>query len=447
MLEAKRSAAESGRPVLVSSTERLTTDIDPVSLFAGSTRLHNESYFWGVPTNRSWTVGAGIEANVTVEGSDRFERAKASLREIFNSSIIDGEDPIFIGGFRFDIKSQTNGNWAGFYDGLLSLPRIIVSCHPPNLSSTLNVFVRSETDIESSYKGIVSEITSLLEQTSTPETAGSTAEVVEETTRAQWQVGVDQALQAVKKGVLRKVTLARMAKARSQDRISPSFVLRSLVENYPQCHVFAIRRAGASFVGASPEELVDLHGRSVNSTCLAGSAPRGISEYEDSHFSEGLLGSAKEREEHEIVVDWVSNRMQSLCENLHWNESPEVFRLGNVQHLATQFVGTSRNDVTVLDFVNALHPTPAVGGMPLEPALEMIRRVETFDRGWYTGPVGWVDRQGFGEFAIALRCALIRERDAFLYAGAGIVSASDADHEYEETTLKLKPLLTALGVR
>ena len=132
---------------------------------------------------------------------------------------------------------------------------------------------------------------------------------------------------------------------------------------------------------------------------------------------------------------------------MHWNESPEVFRLGNVQHLATQFVGTSKNDVNVLDFVNALHPTPAVGGMPLAPALEMIRRVETFDRGWYTGPVGWVDRQGFGEFAIALRCALIRERDAFLYAGAGIVSASDADREYEETTLKLKPLLTALGVR
>jgi isochorismate synthase len=371
------------------------------------------------------------------------------LQEILHSAIIDGDTgtwPTFIGGFRFDSRSRPNGNWAGFLDGLLSLPRIMISCKPPNLWLTLNAFVKSGTNVESVHAESVASAAALLEQPR-PEQGKNFAEVVEETSREQWRAGVHQALQTVRGGRLKKVTLARMVRAQSQSPIPPGVVLRSLVENYSQCHVFALRRGDACFVGASPEELVSLHGTAVTSTCLAGSAPRGISQYEDSHFSEGLLESAKEREEHEIVVDWVSDRMQRLCQGLHWNEAPEVLRLGNVQHLATRFVGTAKNSANVLDFVDALHPTPAVGGIPLEPAHEMIRRVETFDRGWYTGPVGWVDGKGYGEFAIALRCALIRERDAFLYAGAGIVSASDADREYEETTLKLKPLLTALGVR
>jgi isochorismate synthase len=445
----KKLAAESGRTVLVSSTERIEFDLDPVNLFSAATRLYNDCNYWGVPLDNAWIVGAGSEARITVEGPDRFQRAKTSLSEVLQSAIIDGDreaTPILMGGFRFDHGSKVNGNWAEFSDGLLSLPRVMVSCKSPDLWLTLNAFVISDTNVESIQAELVASAAALLEARS-PERWKNVAEVVEETSREQWRAGVGEALQAVKSGCLRKVTLARMARAQSRSPIYPEIVLRSLVENYPQCRVFAIRRGDVCFVGASPEELVSLRGTTVTSTCLAGSAPRGISEYEDSHFSEGMLESAKEREEHAIVVDWVSERMQGLCQELHWNEAPEILRLGNVQHLATRFFGTAKSGANVLDFVNALHPTPAVGGIPLAPALEMISRVEAFDRGWYTGPVGWVDGNGFGEFAIALRCALIRGKDAFLYAGAGIVSASDADREYEETTLKLKPLLTALGVR
>ena len=146
-----------------------------------------------------------------------------------------------------------------------------------------------------------------------------------------------------------------------------------------------------------------------------------------------------------MVVDWISERMAALCNRLSWNEVPYVLRLGNVQHLATSFVGTRVEGYHVLDFVGALHPTPAVGGIPLEPALEMIGKLEEFDRGWYTGPVGWVDGNGNGEFAIAIRCALLRSNEAFLYAGDGIVAGSDPDTEDRETAMKFKPLLTALG--
>ena len=449
LMDGKKLAAESRRPVLVSSSELIKSDLDPVSLFTAATRLHDECNYWGKPADHSWVIGAGNEATIIVEGQDRFQLAKTALKEILRSTVTNEDSetpPILTGGFRFDHRPRVNGNWAGFSDGLLTLPKIMVSCRPPNLWLTLNTFVKEGTNVESLQAESVASAETLLEETS-PEGSKTAAEVIEETPREQWRAGVGEALQAIKCGSLRKVTLARMAKAHSQSPIPPEGILRSLAENYPQCRVFAIRRGESCFVGASPEELVSLHGKAVTSTCLAGSAPRGISEYEDTHFSEGLLESAKEREEHAIVVDWVSDRMPGLCEELHWNDAPEVMRLGNVQHLATRFFGTAKNGANVLDFVNRLHPTPAVGGIPLEPALELIRRVEAFDRGWYTGPVGWVDGNGFGEFAIALRCALIRGKDAFLYAGAGIVSASDADREYEETTLKLKPLLTALGVR
>jgi menaquinone-specific isochorismate synthase len=198
-------------------------------------------------------------------------------------------------------------------------------------------------------------------------------------------------------------------------------------------------------VGASPEELVSLNGTNVSSTCLAGTAPRGESETTDTELSNWLLKNEKERREHKVVVDWVSERMGALCSKLSWNELPYVLKLGNVQHLATHFVGVRADGRHVLDFVGALHPTPAVGGIPLGAALEMIGRLEDFDRGWYTGPVGWVDGNGNGEFAIAIRCALLRGKEAFLYAGDGIVAGSDPDTEDHETTMKFKPLLTALG--
>ena len=191
---------------------------------------------------------------------------------------------------------------------------------------------------------------------------------------------------------------------------------------------------------------MSLRGQKIRSTCLAGSVSRGHSLEDDVSLARELLKSHKERWEHKLVTHWVEERLNKLCKELHWNDIPQVFKLSNIQHLATTFTGVSSPDCHVLDFVNVLHPTPAVGGIPLSVAMEVAHKSEECGRGWYAGPVGWTDQSGCGEFGVAIRSALVKGNEALLYAGAGIVPGSDPESEYLETEMKFKPLLVALGV-
>jgi len=444
----KQRSTDSHSPVLVSLTTPSPNKIDPIQLFAVGRRLDATTNYWSLPAKQSWMVGIGEAAEMITEGPIRFQQATALLRDMVGSAVVEARGapgPILLGGFRFRSGLPNDGLWQEFHDGLLTLPRwMFVAQSNGQFWLTINVVTNGRTELDTLRRELATQALALFGQHDRlPEPVA--ASVKAEPMADGWRQNVKHALDAIKDGKLTKVTLARTMKLRSQIPIAPEVVLRSLTANYPECYTFAFSRRGTYFVGASPEELVALNGASVTSTCLAGSAPRGDSESKDMELSDWLLRNVKERREHEVVVDWISERMGRLCSELHWNEVPYVLRLGNLQHLATRFVGTRVDGCHVLDFVEALHPTPAVGGIPLEPALEMIEKLEDFDRGWYSGPVGWVDKNGNGEFAIAIRCALLRDKEAFLYAGDGIVTGSDPDKEDQETTMKFKPLLTALG--
>ncbi|HEY5640241.1 MAG TPA: isochorismate synthase, partial [Dehalococcoidia bacterium] len=227
-----------------------------------------------------------------------------------------------------------------------------------------------------------------------------------------------------------------------------------LVEGYPHCTVFAFARGDSCFLGATPERLVRvdrpaLDGRDapsmVRADCLAGSARRGATEEEDWRLGESLRADPKELHEHAVVVQALRDGLEPLCSRLDIPEAPGLLRLPNVQHLHTPIEGVLSTERGVLELVERLHPTPAAGGLPRDAALPLIRQLESFDRGWYAGPVGWVDGRGDGEFAVAIRSALIRRQEAFLYAGCGIVAGSDPEREYSESCLKLRPMLWALN--
>jgi len=445
----KEKSKQLGGEVLVSITSPLAGKIGPIQFFKAGRQTDTSANYWALPTKGSWIVGIGEAAKIITEGRLRFKQTATLLQAICRSAIIEGNGglgPIFLGGFRFSSDTPWDATWKEFRDGLLTLPKWMISCTPNDRRSlTINLVLNGASDIVSLRKQLVAQSQILFNQDSTTAHSTSSPSARVESAADGWEENVRRVLVAIRDRKLSKVTLARALRLRAETAVSPEAVLESLTANYPECRIFAFCRGGTSFVGASPEELVSVDGTVVTSTCLAGSAPRGDSQATDTEFSSWLLSNEKERREHKVVVDWISERMSPLCTNLHWNDAPYVLRLGNVQHLATRFEGNRLNESHVLDFVEALHPTPAVGGMPLAPALEMIQKLENFDRGWYTGPVGWVDGNGNGEFAIAIRCALLRGREAVLYAGDGIVAGSDPKTEDHETTMKFKPLLTALG--
>jgi isochorismate synthase len=260
---------------------------------------------------------------------------------------------------------------------------------------------------------------------------------------------VAMAARKIRAGDLRKVVLARSVLVDAERELDVKQLLWRLRAVDPDCYAFAAPVSGgapgATLVGASPELLVRRRGRTVEATPLAGSAQRFGDPARDRASADALFRSEKDREEHAVVVDDVARVLGTFCDDLEHPREPELLGTANVWHLATPFRGRlHRPETSVLDLVAALHPTPAVAGMPREAARELLAELEPIDRGGYAGPVGWVDGDGDGEFAIALRCAEITGKTARLFAGAGIVGDSVPEAEVDETERKFRALLDAL---
>jgi isochorismate synthase len=272
------------------------------------------------------------------------------------------------------------------------------------------------------------------------------AQLTERPPVAGYEAAVTEAVGRIRDGELEKVVLARTLEVEAGRPLDAKRLLHRLRAVEPHGYVFAAPiRDGASLVGASPELLVSLRRGEVRATPLAGTAPRAGDPDEDRANADALAASAKNREEHAVVVRAVAAALGPWCEPLSWDPEPVLLETANVWHLATRFVGRVRDpSASVLDLVDALHPTPAVCGTPTDAARGVIAEQEPFDRGRYAGPVGWIDARGEGEWAIALRCAELSGERATLFAGAGIVAGSEPASEADETGRKFRAFLDSL---
>jgi menaquinone-specific isochorismate synthase len=259
---------------------------------------------------------------------------------------------------------------------------------------------------------------------------------VDEVDRKAWSHQVEAIRSRIREGQFDKVVAARHCVVELENGARSLDVLKRLEERFAGCTRFALWRGEAAFLGATPELLISRRGARVLSEALAGSTARGE--------AARMMESAKERAEHQLVVNAILRGLEPFCSSLHSDSEPSVRELPNLLHMQTAIEGRLREPTHVLSLVRALHPTPAVGGVPTGRAIRWIVDHEALERGWYSAPVGWADAEGDGEFVVALRSGLLRDGKAWVYAGAGIMADSDPDAEYAETELKMLALLGAL---
>jgi menaquinone-specific isochorismate synthase len=381
-----------------------------------------------VPAVSAWVhqgdglVGWGESARLTIPaGADRFSAGEKWLAELFDSAGVSdevgvpGTGPVAFGSFTFDPTSDGS---------VLIVPQTIVGR-------------RSGVTWLTTISG---DGVTEAPQASTPVASGELRWSDGGMTALQWQQAVAAAVSRIRAGELRKVVLARDLMVSAAEDIDLRVLLARLAARSPGCYTFAC----AGLVGATPELLIRRQGREVSSLVLAGTMGRGGTTADDEALSEALLNSAKNAEEHQYSVESVRDLLTPLCAELHVDPRPFLLRMADYQHLATAVSGVLAKDASALALAASLHPTAAICGTPTDAALELIRDLEGMDRGRYSGPVGWVDGRGNGEWGIALRCGEVDGCHARLFAGNGIVAGSVPDVELAETETKFRPMRRAL---
>ncbi len=260
----------------------------------------------------------------------------------------------------------------------------------------------------------------------------------------EWRGQILRLQEAMRRGEVRKVVLARTLRLVSTRAWNAEKTFQILLRTFPHAYPFFFRFDDQSaFFGVTPERLARVEDGILHTMALAGSLPRGATPEEDAQLTQKLLEDARLRLEHQIVVESIAQALQPLMCSLEFSDV-QPLRLPNVQHLQVHIHGQLSEECDVLDAIQVLHPTAALGGQPRQAALQWIAYLEPFERGWYGAPLGWVDAEGNGDFLVALRCGWVRGREALLFAGAGILPQSDPHAEWEETALKFRPMLQAL---
>ncbi len=357
------------------------------------------------------------------------------------------QGPVLLGGFAFEPDGARSAAWAGFPAGLMVVPRFLFAGTAEGGRLVISVLVGAESDPDAEAATLLDERAALLApvKPGTPAAGAPAIRVRDVLPGPTWESSVADAAAAIRAGALDKVVLAREVEIGAEGPFDLAATLRRLAAGYPDCYLFAVARGPRCFLGASPERLVRLADGAVRATCLAGSTRRSADPDEDARLGAALLASTKNQREHALVVRTLAGALGPLCADLQVAAAPTLLRLRNVQHLYTPIRGRLHNGTTLLELVARLHPTPAVGGYPQAAALAYIGAHEQLDRGWYAAPVGWVDSAGAGEFAVAIRSALLDGAEARAFGGCGIMGDSEPESEYAESQVKLRAILSALG--
>ena len=444
-------AKAAGRPQLVSIS--LAVDhLDPLAVLESIFEPGQLHFYAERPAQGFAVAGAEAVLEFTASGADRFIQARDHIARVLADTIAVGplDEPFagphffFATGFSADAPAE-----APFPALRLFVPRWQVARMGDSTVAVANLLVAADAPVDlltakvwnahAKFRAFDYRSARRKDRPSAPKHAEEIGG------DGVYLRAVAQALQEIGRGDYQKIVLARARRLTTTEEFHPLGVLNHLRQHFPACYAFSIANGkGQSFIGASPERLVRVAGGRMHTEALAGSAPRGESASEDAAFARALLQSEKDLREHRLVVESIARRVADLGLKLEYAAQPRLLGLANVQHLHLPISAALPAGLHVLDLVERLHPTPAVGGTPRAPAVAAIARLEPFARGLYAGPQGWVDHRGGGEFFVGIRSALVAGRTATVYAGAGIVTGSSPEKEFAETDLKFQALIEAL---
>jgi len=449
--QCRAAAVRDGHAKLVSIS--LAVDaLDPLAVLESIFEPGEPHFYAERPALATAIAGAEVAVAHAAHGPGRFADVQRWVADTVAHTIAVGDvaapfgGPHFFAGFTFRDEVEAG---EPFPAAFAFVPRWQVALAGSTTTAVANLLVAPDADLTAlalrvwrahqKFRGFGFQESVETESASRPAPKFSRRET------GDYRASVARALAKIARGDFSKIVLARAQDLAAAQPLHPLQMLNGLRQRFPDCYAFSFARGGGpSFIGASPERLVRVSQGRLETEALAGSIRRGATASEDAALAATLARSEKDQREHRQVLDDIVARLAPLGIKPEFPAAPQIRRLANVQHLHTPVQAALPETVTLLDVLAAMHPTPAVGGVPRDAAVECIRGLEGFPRGLYAGAMGWLNARGGGEFFVGLRSALVEGATARAYAGAGIVAGSTPEREFAETELKFKAMLDAL---
>lgn len=458
--KALQTAKQSERNSILSVTVPYE-NIDPLAVLEILGKDEEFQYYWEHPDEKLALAAGRSLIKLRADGNNRFDTMANAINHV-KSSLVEyskfGHSLAgvhFLGGFSF-FDEVSAPEWNRFGAACFVLPEWIFIRDGELSLLTINFQTGADDQPDSIHEKVSSRFFTMSTrlQHATKHKNGDRNNqasthlniLEDESAAGDWKAYLNKAKSRIIDGEFDKIVLSRQLLVETGGKIHPTRVLNNLRREYPSCYSFMFRPDGNdAFIGSTPERLLSIRSNYVLTEGLAGSISRGKSATEDTILEKQLLNSSKDLEEHLYVVQEVVSRLQQYSDQVNFHQKPGIKKFTNVQHLFTPISAWLKKSYDPIHILGSLHPTPAVGGFPTDKTVSHIHDFEDYDRGWYAGPVGWLNSKGRGEFVVSIRSGLVNDNQANIFAGCGIVSHSDPEAEWEETKLKFIPMLSAIN--
>ena len=413
-------------------------------------KYYERSIYFEKPSEDFLIAGLDEALVISENGEGRFAVTDKKIKEWKNSFISNWEDlpdkniPLFLGGMKFT-SEHNEDDWQDYNDSTWFVPELMI-LHKQNFKYLFFNFLLQNYSKEQAIKKFRLKVEKLLktngssENFSSPKITKSLGDSPKD--KKKWKQLVSESLRRISENQIEKVVISRKVELQLSNEPDMKKIIENLRKDYPNCYLFLYHHGKSSFFGATPEKLAKFSNGCVEVDALAGSAHRGITEEEDIQIEKALLSDNKNLTEHNYVVEHIRNTISNLTEGFAIESHHSVKKLTNIQHIWSRISAKLSNKSSMMNILKELYPTPAICGFPKDAALHLIKKTEGYKRGLYSGIIGWFNFDDEGEFAVALRSALLTNNKLIAFAGGGIVQNSDPEAEYKETELKLKTIMS-----